>query len=276
MKRYSIEQTLQHLREMPEEVSFDDIAAFAVAAPVAAGAGIAASKLIIQLLKIKYFIPMFFAGTTTLSVAVYLGFQTFIANPTNPAGNHSPASKPVETRIDMRKDQPFGELSILPDTAKKQRKMTRTHEVRIIKKDGDTSSADLPELPPLPSLPPGEMTVDGKKVARKEIRREERVIETGEVSKDDNSKKGCGEDDAFISEMVQYLIKQGVITNKEKYDLELKPNSLKVNGNNASAMHLKEVLKIWSKLEKKSLSGESSIEIKKSSNTCTVTKSIVD
>ena len=41
MKRYSIEQTLQHLREMPEEVSFDDIAAFAVAAPVAAGAGIA-------------------------------------------------------------------------------------------------------------------------------------------------------------------------------------------------------------------------------------------
>jgi hypothetical protein len=102
------------------------------------------------------------------------------------------------------------------------------------------------------------------------------VIENGDISGDENAKKGCGEDDAFISAMVQYLSKQGLITNKEKFDLELKPNSLAVNGNTVSSQHLKEVLKMFSKLEKKSLSGESSIEMKKSSNTCTVTKSIVD
>ena len=276
MKRYSIDNTLQHLREMPEEVSFEEIAAFAVAAPVAAGAGIAATKLILQLLKIKYFIPMFFAGTTTLTVVVYLGIQTFTTNPVTPAGNQSLVSKPSETKIDFRKDQPFGELNILPDSAKKQRKIIRTHEVRVIKKDGDTSSADLPELPPLPPLPPGAKSADGKRGAGKEIRREERIIERGDVSTEGDSKKGCGEDDAFISEMVQYLTKQGLITNKEKFDLELKPNSLKVNGNSASATQLKEVLKIYSKLEKKSLSGESSIEMKKSTNTCTVSKSIDD
>jgi hypothetical protein len=275
MKRYSIDQTFQHLREMPEEVSFEEIAAFAVATPIAAGAGFALSKLIVQLFKIKYFIPMFFAGTTTLSIAVYLGIQTFTINPTTPSGNPVAGSNPSESRIDLRKDQPFGGITLLPDTAKKQRKITRTHEVRIIKKDGDTSMTELPELPPLPPLPPGPPTFNGK-APRKEIRREERVIENGDISGDENAKKGCGEDDAFISAMVQYLSKQGLITNKEKFDLELKPNSLAVNGNTISSQHLKEVLKMFSKLEKKSLSGESSIEMKKSSNTCTVTKSIVD
>jgi hypothetical protein len=275
MKRYSIDQTFQHLREMPEEVSFEEIAAFAVATPIAAGAGFAVSKLIVQLFKIKYFIPMFLSGTTTLTVAIYLGIQTFTANPSDPSGNPSSASHPTESRIDLQKDQPFGGMTILADTTKKQRKITRTNEVRIIKKDGDTSMADLPELPPLPPLPPGKPTINGK-APRKEIRREERVIENGNISGDENAKKGCGEDDAFITAMVQYLSKQGLITNNEKFDLELKPNSLTVNGNTASSQHLKEVLKMFSKLEKKSLSGESSIEMKKSSNTCTVTKSIVD
>jgi hypothetical protein len=175
----------------------------------------------------------------------------------------------------LRKDQPLGGLTILADTTKKQRKITRTHEVRIIKKDGDTSMTDLPELPPLPPLPPGPPTMNGK-APRKEIRREERVIENGDISGDENAKKGCGENDPFLAAMVQYLSKQGLITNIEKFDLEFKPNSLAVNGKNASPQHLNEVLKMFSKLEKKSLSGESSIEMKKSSNTCTVTKSIVD
>ena len=275
MKRYSIDQTFQHLREMPEEVSFEEIAAFAVATPIAAGAGFALSKLIVQLFKIKYFIPMFFAGTTTLSIAVYLGIQTFTINPTTPSGNPVAGSNPSESRIDLRKDQPFGGITLLPDTAKKQRKITRTHEVRIIKKDGDTSMTELPELPPLPPLPPGPPTFNGK-APRKEIRREERVIENGDISGDENAKKGCGEDDAFISAMVQYLSKQGLITNKEKFDLELKSNSLTVNGKDASQQHLKEVLKLFLKLEKKSLSSQSSIEMKKSTNTCTVTKSIED
>ncbi len=275
MKRYSIDQTFQHLREMPEEVSFEKIAAFAATAPVAVGAGFALSKLIVQLFKIKYFIPMFFAGTTTLSIAVYLGIQTFTINPTAPSGNPVAGSNPSESRIDLRKDQPFGGMTLLPDTAKKQRKITRTHEVRIIKKDGDTSMTELPELPPLPPLPPGPPTFNGK-APRKEIRREERVIENGDISGDENAKKGCGEDDAFISAMVQYLSKQGLITNKEKFDLELKSNSLTVNGKDASQQNLKEVLKLFLKLEKKSLSSQSSIEMKKSTNTCTVTKSIED
>ena len=275
MKRYSIDQTFQHLREMPEEVSFEKIAAFAMATPIAAGAGFALSKLIVQLFKIKYFIPMFFAGTTTLSIAVYLGIQTFTINPTAPSGNPVAGSNPTESRIDLRKDQPFGGMTLLPDTAKKQRKITRTHEVRIIKKDGDTSMTELPELPPLPPLPPGPPTFNGK-APRKEIRREERVIENGDISGDENAKKGCGEDDPFISAMVQYLSKQGLITNKEKFDLELKSNSLTVNGKDASQQHLKEVLKLFLKLEKKSLSSQSSIEMKKSTNTCTVTKSIED
>jgi hypothetical protein len=275
MKRYSIDQTFQHLREMPEEVSFEKIAAFAVATPIAAGAGFGLSKLIVQLFNIKYFIPMFFAGTTTLSVAIYFGIQTFTINPTAPSGNPVAGSNPTESRIDLRKDQPFGGMTLLPDTAKKQRKITRTHEVRIIKKDGDTSMTELPELPPLPPLPPGPPTFNGK-APGKEIRREERVIENGDISGDENAKQGCGEDDAFISAMVQYLSKQGLITNKEKFDLELKSNSLTVNGKDASQQHLKEVLKLFLKLEKKSLSSQSSIEMKKSTNTCTVTKSIED
>ena len=276
MKRYSIDHTFQQLREMPEEVSFEKIAAFAATAPVAVGAGFALSKLIVQLFKIKYFIPMFFAGTTTLSIAVYLGIQTFTINPTAPSGNPVAGSNPTESRIDLRKDQPFGGMTLLPDTAKKQRKITRTHEVRIMKNDGDTSMTDLPELPPLPPLPAGDPTMQGKKVVRKEIKREEKMIETGEVSSDDKAKKGCGEDDPFISAMVQYLSKQGLITNKEKFDLELKSNSLTINGKDASQQHLKEVLKLFLKLEKKSLSSQSSIEMKKSTNTCTVTKSIED
>ena len=218
---------------------------------------------------------MFFAGTTTLSIAVYLGIQTFTINPTAPSGNPVAGSNPTESRIDLRKDQPFGGMTLLPDTAKKQRKITRTHEVRIIKKDGDTSMTELPELPPLPPLPLGPPTFNGK-APRKEIRREERVIENGDISGDENAKQGCGEDDAFISAMVQYLSKQGLITNKEKFDLELKSNSLTVNGKDASQQHLKEVLKLFLKLEKKSLSSQSSIEMKKSTNTCTVTKSIED
>jgi hypothetical protein len=261
---------------MPEEVSFEEIAAFAMATPIAAGAGFGLSKLIVQLFNIKYFIPMFFAGTTTLSVAIYFGIQTFTTSPSALSGKPSTATHPTESRIDLRKDQPFGGMTLLPDTAKKQRKITRTHEVRIMKNDGDTSMTDLPELPPLPPLPAGDPTMQGKKVVRKEIRREERVIENGDISGDENAKQGCGEDDAFISAMVQYLSKQGLITNKEKFDLELKSNSLTVNGKDASQQHLKEVLKLFLKLEKKSLSSQSSIEMKKSTNTCTVTKSIED
>jgi hypothetical protein len=260
MKEYSIDNTLSRIRELPESVGYEELARMVVAVPVAAAAGIGLSKLIIKFLNAKFLIPMFFT-TTSASLAVWYAVQTF--SPAPQTNEKEMGQNPEPVVIQMNKDLPMTMATIQADSQRK--KMVKKQEIRVVKKGSNGDKTELAPLPPLPPLPPG-------KKGEKMVQKEERV-----VIQDMEDEKGDKNDpmaDPFISALVDYLVKEGLVKSKENFTVKLTPGELEVNSAPVSKEHLNRVIQIFEEKEGEKFGKGSVIDIKIKKNERSVSKTI--
>lgn len=265
MKEFSIDQTLAGIRELPDSLDYEEIAKMVVAVPVATATGFGIFKMTVKLLNIKYMIPIAFS-TASASLAVWYAVQTFSPSPNGNSTSVNPVpEKKTPVVIQMNKDVPLASATIMADTT---RKKVIKKEIQVVRKGQKGEMTPPPPLPPLPPLPPG----SGK---RQIIEREERVVvQGGEDEKEVGEKDPMN--DPFISALVNYLTKEGLLKNKENFTIELTPTELEVNAVSANSEQLKKAIQLFEEKEKEKLGKGSEIEIRHKKGKWSVSKNIVN
>lgn len=263
MTEKSIDQTLSKIREIPASVDYEEVAKMVIGIPLATATGFGFMKLFLKFFHLKFFIPMIFT-TTLASLAVWYAVQTF--NPSSQTETKSviaiPEPKPVV--VQMNKDLPMTMASIQADTQKK--KIIKKQEVKIILKGNPGEAAPTEPLPPLPPLSPG---AKGKQIVEKQ----ERIVQQN--SDEESSKKGNDPmNDPFLSALVDYLTKEGLLKNKESFTIDLSPSELEVNSISASKDQLKKAIQIFEEKEGEKFGKGSEIEIRHKKGKWSISKSI--
>ena len=266
MKQVPLDSTFEKIKELPEEVSYEEMAKWLISTPVVVGTGLGLWQLTAHLLKTKYFIPMFFSGSLALGWASWLAV-TALSPSTMDGGNASPLPKKAPVQYDARKDQPWAGLEFFPDSSgKKRKRVVRKQETRIIHTNGDSSLAPLPALPPLPPSPQG-AEVETEEV-RKVVRKQKPV-----KSKADG---GCGADDPFVHALLGYLKKENLHAEGKPLQIKLQPKSFELNGTLLGKNHLEKAIQLFKKHEKQVFSGDSMVEVSINRGRCSISKSIGD
>lgn len=267
MKKYPIDETLAHIRQMPESLRLDEVLTMAAVAPVAIGTGLGVANLIAKFLHVKYLIPMFFTSTTA-GLALWYGLQ--IASPATTNENSTsglmPKENPDQKALIINRENPLNSESLRLDTTKKKKKIIR-EERRIMTREGKEADAPLPPLPELPALSPSAPS----QPEGSEVHEERRVIKRIKKGKDGVEKE---DKDAFTDALVDYLQKEGLLKNREKFTLSLTPQALVVDGNTASAKQLKGAVDLFEKKEKSKFGNGSNISITRDKEQWSVSKSI--
>lgn len=264
MKEYSLDETLSHLREMPESVRLDDVLTMALAAPAAVSAGLGTATLFAKFLHVKYLIPMFFT-ITTAGLALWYGLQTASLSPASESKVGTPTGKDIlPNGLIMSKENPLNAESLRLDTTKRKKKVIR-EERRIRVEDG--KEAPLPPLPELPALAPTPANQpEGTEV------QEHRIVR--KMKKGGKNDAEHVENDAFTDALLDFLEKENLLKNREKFSLSFTPSQLTVDGVAATARQLKSALDIFEKTEKMKFGTGSSISISRDKNRWSVSKSI--
>lgn len=266
MTEKSIDQTLLKIREIPESVEYEDVVKMVIAMPIAATTSFGFAKLFLKFLHFKFIIPMIFT-TTSAGLAVWYAFQTFSPGSPNDSNSLKARPEPKPVIVQMNKDLPMILASIPADTQKKRQ--IKKQEVKIIRKGnpGDLVPTEtLPPLPPLAPLPPG---AKGKQV----IEKQERIIQ--HTSEDESAEKGNDPMfDPFVSALLDYLIKEGLLKNRDNFTIDFSPSELEVNSVSASKEQLKKAIQIFEEKEGEKFGKGSEIEIRHKKGKWSISKSI--
>jgi hypothetical protein len=282
MKNQNTEELFQHIRQLPEEISYEKVAAFVAITPVATAAGWGLAKALASLIKAKFLIPMLFTSTT-LGFAVWYTVQSITMGTESSAlkKNEDPNAQSVP--VNLSKDQVFGSGSIaFGDSAKKKkptRKIIRYEQRVVTDKMGklDSSQTELekeidsiPPLPPLPPLPPGARIKEVKEVKKIVKQDGSETTETEDREIRDSKKKT----DKLLEKAEAYLLNQKLIDSKTDYSFELKEKSLEVNGKKANYAQQEELMALYRAIEKGKLKGDSFYSATKKKGRTSVSKSI--
>lgn len=269
MKTYSVTNTLEQMRQMPESVRYEEVLAMATAAPVAVGVSWGLAKIFAKWLHVKYIIPMFFTSTTA-GLALWYSVQTF--SPQSAENQVTPASsnpkKAVPEMVMLNRENPLNSESLRSDTVKKKKKIIR-EERRIQTSDGTAPLPPLPELPPLPPIPPGSSAPESEVREEKTVVR--RVKKTDQEAKEQAEK---ADSDPFIDAMLNHLEKSGILKNREKFTLSLTKTQLIVDDKVASEKYRDEVIELFHKTEQTKFGPGSSISINRDKKQWSISKSI--
>lgn len=276
MRKYSIDQTLSTLREIPESVEYEDVVTLVAAVPVGAAAGYGFIKLVSHFLKLKFLAPMMIT-TSTASLAIWYAVHTM--QPAPSAAEKKLPEKPVSPMVEMKKDIPLGSATIFGDTVKK--KMVKKQEIKIVKGNKKGALPPLPPLPPLaPQATPDPLAPQAPQAPMAPSHKEKRVIEREERIVQDGSGEGTAEadkdpmSDPFISALLDYLTKEGLLKNKDSFTIDLSTDALEVNSVQASKDQLKKAIQIFEEKEGEKFGKGSEIDIRYKKGKWSISKSI--
>lgn len=264
MKTYSVNDTLAHMRHIPESLKLEEVLVMASAAPVAVGVSWGLVKIFAKWLHVKYLIPMFFTSTTA-GLAIWYSVQTFSpqAGESQINPNSIGPKKPASEMVMLNRENPLNSESLRSDTVKKKKKIIR-EERRIQHGDGSAPLPPLPELAPLPPVLPGGTAPESE--VHEERRVVKRMKKEGKEEKEDK--------DAFIDAMIDHLEKAGLLKNREKFTLSLTKTQLMVDDKVAPSKYRDEVIELFHKNEQTKFGPGSSITINRDKKQWSISKSI--
>ena len=262
MKKYSVQQNIHLLSKMSESVSMEEITRLVVATPVVAGVSYGLFALISKWLHTHLLLPVVFA-TSLVGGGVW-----YAASPAKPTekDTHAQVTKKQPAMVSLRADQPFHAATMHPgDTIRKKRKIERK-EIRM-RDSASKATEPMEALEPLPPLPP---------LPASQVVRETKEIRETRTGGEKTGQTGCGEDDPFLKQLVELLLRQKLMKDKFEFRFELTAHSLVVNGNKAATAVHTEALALYQKTEKKPFHKDSEITMVKNKNRCSVSKSEED
>jgi hypothetical protein len=271
MKKYSLDNTINELREMPESLSFEEVAQMAVVSTVSVLSVYGVLKLTIKYLHLKIIIPIMFASSTA-GLAIWYASHSF--SPALPQNGkpEKPFSEKKSIPIEMQKDSPLIQASI--GDSVKRKKMVKHIEIKTTQ-NSNTKTNNNGELPPLPPLPPlpglsKKNSKTGQTNSSSTIKEERKVTIEGKTQESDRV------EDPFVEALLEYLTKEGMVSNSEKFSLKMKQNQLEVNGKETSKIHLDKALQIFSEKEGQEFTKGSKIEISRKKGQWSISKTIED
>jgi multisubunit Na+/H+ antiporter MnhC subunit len=256
---------------MPESISFEEVTQMAAVSTVSVLTVYGVLKLTIKYLHLKIIIPMFFASST-VGLAIWYASQSISpALPQN--GKHEkPPSEKKSIPIEMQKDSPIIQASI--GDSVKRKKMVKHIEIKTIQ-NCNTKTTNNGKLPPLPPLIP--LTGPPKSISKSDQTKKTNTIkEEREVTIEGENKEGDRVEDPFVEALLEYLTKEGLVSNSEKFSLKMKHNQLEVSGKETSKTHLEKALQIFAEKEGHEFTKGSKIKVSKKKGKWSISKTIED